>query len=379
MAANDRKDPLNFSRTALAQQILLGFEERLQVSVTLFAPRRKGKTQFILQDLKPMAEERGFLVAYADLWSMQESPEGAICAALAEALNEADLAARLKAWWSRPKRNVKSAKGGLNIGASELGANGEIEMAEPIASGIHDLYERFRIAGRGKAILIVDEVQHLATKPTFDTFCAAFRALLNASQYEVFAVFTGSSQDGLTSMFKRNKAPFYQYGTQLKFPELGRELAEHFGVLYQSRTGDAWDVNLAFDRYVARGMMPAYLRQLYVKCLTEGRSIAEADREVWESMIDIGQFEAILDDLSPLDHFLLRRILTSSPLYSDEARQQAAQEVGLLVPPSTAQIQACLERMRRRDLVANLAHGDWIIEEDALATFLGNHYLNNTH
>ena len=106
MAANDRKDPLNFSRTALAQQILLGFEERLQVSVTLFAPRRKGKTQFILQDLKPMAEERGFLVAYADLWSMQESPEGAICAALAEALNEADLAARLKAWWSRPKRKL---------------------------------------------------------------------------------------------------------------------------------------------------------------------------------------------------------------------------------------------------------------------------------
>lgn len=156
----------------------MGFENQLQQATTLFAPRRKGKTQFLLRDLAPMAESQGFVVAYADLWSNKEDPERVICAALAKALHETSLLTRIETWWARPKRSLKGVKVGLGMDS----ASAEAELNEAGIPSIHELFERFRMAGKGKALLIVDEVQHLATRPAFENFTAMLRSLLTTSQ-----------------------------------------------------------------------------------------------------------------------------------------------------------------------------------------------------
>lgn len=363
-------DRLYFPRAVLAQQVLMGFENQLQQATTLFAPRRKGKTQFLLRDLVPLAEARGFVVAYADLWSNKDDPERVICAALAKALHETSLLTRIETWWARPKRSLKGMKVGLGMDS----ASAEAELAEAGIPSIHELFERFNIAGKGKALLIVDEVQHLATRPAFENFTATLRSLLTTSQGSVFAVFTGSSQDGLTNMFRRSKAPFYQFGSQLNFPDLGREFSEHFGRLYRETTGKAWEVEQAYRLYVSRGMTPHYLRTLFTTSLTQGIPVKEADKIVWAGMVDEGQFTTLLQDLPPLDQLLLRGIVTGESLYADEYRRSLADELPSGLVPTTQQVQAGLERMRKRDLIANLGHGQWSVEEQALESFLRGVY-----
>lgn len=363
-------DRLYFHRASLASQVVTGFEHQLQISTTLFAPRRKGKTMFLLRDLQPEAERRGFLVAYADLWSNKDNPELVICESLARALHETSLIDKLRLWWAQPKRQMK----GLKIGVGIDSASAEAELAEAGIPRIHNLFERFRFAGKGKALLIVDEIQHLATRPAFESLTATLRSLLTTSQGEVFAVFTGSSQDGLTNMFRRSKAPFFQFGSQINFPDLGVELAKHFGALYRDTTGKEWETDLAFRLYVARGMTPYYLRTLFTTCLEQGLSVREADAIVWAGMVDEGQFATLLSELPPLDQLLLRGIITGDSLYSEEYRKRIAMELPGGMTPSTQQVQGGLERLRKRELVANLGHGAWAIEEDALAAYLHRHY-----
>jgi hypothetical protein len=125
----------------------------------------------------------------------------------------------------------------LSVGSAGVKASAEFASETAIIAEVDALYARFVAAGNGKAILVLDEIQHLGTRPEFETFTAALRSMLDRHRGRVFSVFTGSSQDGLTAMFKRTKAPFYLFASLLDFPDLGLELVQHFAAHYQRITG----------------------------------------------------------------------------------------------------------------------------------------------
>src|SRR5690606_2910301 len=62
----------------------------LEVGITssyaIIAPRRKGKTLFMLQDLTPLAQRKGYLPVYASLWQNINAPHEGIITALEEAI-----------------------------------------------------------------------------------------------------------------------------------------------------------------------------------------------------------------------------------------------------------------------------------------------------
>lgn len=57
-------DPLYFPRTELANRLVSSLLDGIANAFTLFAPRRMGKTEFLLKDVTPVAQERGFKVFY---------------------------------------------------------------------------------------------------------------------------------------------------------------------------------------------------------------------------------------------------------------------------------------------------------------------------
>lgn len=360
------KDRLHFPRTSLADLILRGFEQGLQPASTIFAPRRKGKTTFVHNDLIPMAVERGFLVASADLWLDRDRPERVIANALHEAIYGTGFVRRNLLRLVRPGQVVKS----VEVAGSAEGANVKAEFGDDTALGLQELFERFRRLGKGRALLIIDEVQHLATRKEFENLTATLRTLLQSCGGEVFALFTGSSQHGLARMFRRSKAPFYQFGSEVAFPDLGREFAEHLGRLYREVTGTDWPVDEAFDLYVARGMMPKYLRELYSMSVSQNLSVSQADKIVWGSMLDEGQFAALVADLPALDQALLVGILCGESLFSAEYRERLADELPSHQAPTSQAVQVALKRLQRRDLVGNTDHGEWMIEDAAMESYL---------
>ena len=52
----------HFPRPDLASAYLATLNAGLVTSTTIFAPRRTGKTVFLLRDLKPLAESEGYTV-----------------------------------------------------------------------------------------------------------------------------------------------------------------------------------------------------------------------------------------------------------------------------------------------------------------------------
>lgn len=201
------------------------FESRLQNAATIFAPRRKGKTTFLINDLIPIAKAHGFIVATADLWFDKAHPERVIAGALYEAIHGAGFLRRNWLKLMRPGSLVQS----VEAGAGTDGVTMKAELAKEGGLNLIELFERFRRLGNGKALLIIDEVQHLASKKDFEDLTATLRSLLQQAHGEVFAVFTGSSQDGLHRMFRRTKAPFYQFSHEIQFPNLGFEFVQHLG------------------------------------------------------------------------------------------------------------------------------------------------------
>lgn len=98
-------------------------------------------------------------------------------------------------------------------------------------------------------------------------------------------------------MFRRSKAPFYRFSSDVAFPELGRDFVTHLGRTFHEVTGRHWEEDQAFELYIARGQMPTYLRELYSLCIGQNMSVIEADGIAWKSLMDEGQFEALIQEL----------------------------------------------------------------------------------
>lgn len=368
----DTRDSLLFPRTALAEGILATFESRLQNAATIFAPRRKGKTTFLINDLIPIAKAHGFLVATADLWFDKAHPERVIAGALYEAIHGTGFLRRNWLKLMRPGSVVHA----LEAGAGTDGVTVKAELAKEGSLDLVELFERFRILGNGKALLIIDEVQHLATKKEFEDLTATLRSLLQKAHGEVFAVFTGSSQDGLHRMFRRTKAPFYQFSHEIQFPNLGLEFVQHLGQRFQEITGREWDVKAAFERFVARGQMPKYIRDVFLLCLTEGLSVQDADFRAWSTMTDEGNFENLILEMPPLDFSVLVALVKGISVFSTEGREWIGSEMPGGHVPSAAIVQTALKRLQRRDLVGNLGHGEWAIEDVAMESYLRRTFVD---
>lgn len=66
-------DIWHYHRPVLAKLYLDTLNIGLVTSTTSFAPRRAGKTSFLLKDLTPAAEANGYIVVYVDLWQTKHS------------------------------------------------------------------------------------------------------------------------------------------------------------------------------------------------------------------------------------------------------------------------------------------------------------------
>jgi len=84
----DSRSPTHgiFARPELAEGYLNASDLKLSSARGLFACWRMGKTELLQQDLLPAARERGYIVAYRNLWDNRAAPEAALVSALSDVL-----------------------------------------------------------------------------------------------------------------------------------------------------------------------------------------------------------------------------------------------------------------------------------------------------
>ena len=63
-----------FSRTELADHYLKIFDIGISSNIAIFAPRRRGKTLFLLKDIAPLAQEKNYIPIYTSFWLNPNAP-----------------------------------------------------------------------------------------------------------------------------------------------------------------------------------------------------------------------------------------------------------------------------------------------------------------
>ena len=360
-------DPWHFSRDNLARRTLTLLTEGPARALTLFAPRRTGKTEFLTKDLGPLAEAQGHRVVYMSFWQDPMSPLAALLHALEASLKQGSLTDRL-----RHAGHALSPKLQLSI---PMVGRAEVDVSEltgkppgDLLLYLDDLLERVSVR-HIPTILMLDEVQELARSKDNQALVAALRTGLDKRPDQLKTVFTGSSREGLAAMFAARAAPFFHFATPIDLPALGEPFVDHILATLADvaqRNPDRHEMLGAFNDLHNN---PYYFRMLVeTMLLYPGHTAATALQDVRDRIAAELGYQDIWLSLSPLQRAVAQALLDHAKPFGRSSLNFVADKLDDTMP-STSRIQAALRRLQRLGLV-DRENGGWRLADPEWATWI---------
>lgn len=367
------RDPWHFRRAELAEQVLGTLARGPAQALSLFAPRRAGKTEFLIQDLAPHAVARGHRVIYASFWQAPLSPLAVLLHALEKSRESGGLADRIRtsAWKVAPKLKLSASVPGTGTGAEAEIDLTRLKGEPPTNLLLHldDLLGRVSKTGR-PTILLLDEVQELARSRGNAPLVAALRTGLDKRRDGLRAVFTGSSRAGLAAMFSDREAPFFHFATPIDLPALGTGFVDHVVAVFRRTANRRLDHAGMLDAFDHLHRNPYFFRQLVQRMLYDPEhTVGSALEDVRERIAtELGYPEAWLS-LSPLQRETARALATgASRPFSRDFRAALGAALGGDAP-SAARVQAALRRLERLGIV-DVVRGVWELADPAFGGWI---------
>lgn len=355
------KDPWHFPREELARRYLTALTRGPANALTMFGPRRIGKTEFLLRDLGPLAEREGHLVAYMSFWSSTLAPTAVLLRGLDSAVKERSLAERLKAMSSAltPKLTLKAPGGaGVEFDLTKLDGTPN----DDLLSEIGDLIARLS-KPKKPAILFLDEAQELARLESSRPLVAALRTALDTQSDGVRALFTGSSLEGLRAMFGVREAPFFQFGSWIDLEPLNEDFVDHMLGVVETMTKRKLDRDAALAAFDELHRSPFFFRHLMeLLTLRADLEVPEAMEIYRERMAEQLGYRTQWLDLSPIQRASVRLLAEGQ---DRPFSQEAAQRLGEVLaedPPSRSRVQTALLRLQNLGL-ADRWSGKWVLTD----------------
>lgn len=352
------QDPLFFHRDTYAAQLVGSLQAGITHAFTLFAPRRMGKTQFLLQDVEPQAKAAGFNVFY---FSFMDSAHPA-----------ADFQAALLRFASESQTGGKAKNLIGEITKIELLGIGLERTAA--AADTPRLSEIIGLIAKDKrpTLLLLDEIQELARRPGADGLIRSLRTGLDVNQAKIKTIFTGSSTNGLRAMFNDNKAPFFHFAHALDFPTLGKDFTDFLADVYHRRTGQNIDQAALYGLFERLHHSPMPMRAVIQDMilnpeLTLEKAAAARLAQLNQTDGEMRQWQ----QMNPLEQAILKDIARNpdtSP-YSRESRQRYAAALGI-ENLSSSSVQGAIRRMTRHDWISRDSSGRLTVNNPLLKTWI---------
>jgi len=358
----------HFPRTALAEHYLNVFDVGISSHLAFIAPRRKGKTAFILQDLAPAAQQQGYLCVYASLWGDPNAPHESIVQALEQAIDACASESKIKRMLSSKVR--KAAISNEMLGRVEVEfANNPKSAGTRDLTRIDDLVTQLEKAAKDRTILLlIDEIQHLATSDDFSGLAHSLRTLLDRRQGRVKSIYTGSSRHYMHLLMSTQSSPFYHFANLHRFPDLG----EDFCAFLQNKMASEYGVAVAMGSLVkAFGDLdhsPYWMQRLVERLVTEKCPLREAMNYTLELLDAAEGFEETAKTMKPVDRLVFLEMADNGNPFSRALLSRIEAQTSNKGIPGT--VQRALARLMEASLVSQIKKGEYHIEKPGLRRYL---------
>lgn len=365
----------HFPRPDLASAYLATLNAGLVTSTTIFAPRRTGKTVFLLRDLKPLAESEGYTVVYADLWQTRQTPGAALVRAIEEALEPHSLLDKVIARLQTP---VKALKGKAEFAGAKL--EGHIDLEHDPKREITDtalLIDALiaELTKRRPMLFLIDEAQALGRSKEGEEMARALRTTLTKQQRKLRMLFTGSSRTKLGHVFTNANAPLYSAASTVQdFPLLGDDFVDYIARRFKESTRRKLDVAAAREAFELFGrrpepLMEAVLALMMSPALTLQQTIAMQQ----EKLARRENHEGTWNSLDATERVLVR-MLADDPSIKPFAKAtlvRLRKHVGIEDLQAT-HVQKALNRLAEKTVVAKSPRDVYEFENESFVDWVRN-------
>lgn len=364
------------ARPELAREYLRQLGAGVITSTSIFAPRRTGKTVFLLKDLAPAAEAAGYRVAYADLWQTKLHPALAILRGLEEALEPRSLRERAGAVLQEPVKKLRM-KGSFGGVGGEAEVEFEDRKAQSAEAGLRIDDLMGRLVKKRPLLLLVDEAQELARTESNEDVAKGLRTALTKHRERVRVVYTGSSRSRLAHMFSDSQAPLYAPGLGVvDFPLLGRDLVDFAAKKFAEATGNTRSLQVEVGLRVLEQFMhrpEPFLKAVMVMLASPGLTLEQAASTVAQLSAEQDDYEGTWRNLSPVQRQLL--IMSLQPNFKPFARATVSTVAEALaldtVPVST--LQSALRTLDDSNILSKSPRGAYDFEDHLFKRWVLDH------
>ena len=368
------QDPWYYRRGELAAHLLKAFA--VVDMIAIFAPRRKGKTWFVLRDLSPASIKQGYLPVYASLWRTPDSPHAAITEALK--LAQTVLGDKKDAWSDYLSRLASVSITIPGIGGGTLGLSRKSQastdeltmMGSQMTQLVQDAAKH-----KLKVLLLIDEAQHLATSSAFDSTTKSLRTAIEGLRAtragSMKVLFTGSSRTDLEALLVHRNAAFYHSFERQELPDLDQSYTD-FVAAQLARLGKVrverdrlWEVFCELQK--SPYFMQEIIRELMLKRASD---LEEARAIVLANIRENPEISARWAALNALEKAVFRRVARDAALYSAPIMSELAEEIGEKAVTS-GQVQNVIRQLTKKGYIgAASRRGQYRIEDSDLRAWL---------
>lgn len=324
-------------------------------NLALFAPRRFGKTTWILLELQPAAEVWNADFAYINLWSDRSDPVGMLATGL-------EIAAGLRPD-DRSTRVIKGegSAGDFDVNARQGYPTVTTEIAVRVKAAMGALAKRER-----RTLLVIDEFQAIAEADEDRVAISAFRTALEQHGDQIVALFAGSVRSALTRLFRSRCEPLLEQATLIELPALEEDFARDRAAALRERAKIDLSEQEVLGAFVTLGRSPLLLNEALTELAV--RADLNLDDAVAEAIETRGSadYGAQMAGLPDLDRDLLTRIATGKRPDSDI--EDLPWPHGTGEKRRMQMSQAAIKRLRRDGLIEERLdhHAGWAITDPLL-------------
>ena len=357
-----------FPRLNLAEKYLKILGVGISSNLAIIAPRRKGKTLFVLNDVSILARRKNYFPVYASLWQNINAPHEGLILALEEAIESLDKKISIS-------RLLKTKIKKTSLGNDLIGKL-EVEFADnpnkPTSKDLillDQLLTKLQQKAKNKTVLLfIDEVQHLATSSHFDSLTHALRTMLDKRLGKVKTIFTGSSRHYMNLLFNESQSPFYHFVETVPFPELGDEFLEFISENLHKRHKLSIPVKNLSQAFSAVDQSPYWMMKVISHMITFDEDLSCSLNYVLQLIEAAEGFDRIKKKMKPIDKIVFMALSSGQSPFTKELLSKIERET--LVKGIYPNVQRSLQRLIEQHLISQIEKGEYKIEKPGLKRYL---------